>query len=74
MPGRLESFADYVQRRPSNASLIWFDTNVHVNYLGQHVDLRVDIKPEPVGRVPDDEPVAALLHLRAAPSVPTRRW
>lgn len=45
MAGRLESFADYVERRPGIASVVWFDTNVHVNYLGQHVDLRVDINP-----------------------------
>jgi hypothetical protein len=45
MAGRLQSFADYVERRPGIASVVWFDTNVHVNYLGQHVDLRVDINP-----------------------------
>ncbi len=46
MVGRLQTFSDYLQKRPGIASVLWFDSNIHVDSAGANVDLRIDANPQ----------------------------
>jgi hypothetical protein len=46
MVGRLQTFSDYIQQRPGIASILWFDSDRHIDSAGAQVDLRIDINPQ----------------------------